>query len=674
MIPIGVGYYSSAGNHCKLAGWIYHDFIVADMTGKKKRPQDPPKSQPTAAERTRFEINSGSLRIGCQAFFALFCFSCIVWSHSDVFRIIGEYAFFQDSCSYLYDQLGTVGGPLRYVSGFLTSFFLFLPVGALILVALLLLIQMACARLFRFDGALVLLSFLPSLLLFSALAKTSYLVFADLNVSLLLGNVLGILFVLWFGLGYQRIASPTFRCLYGITGVYVIYYCTGIFGMLALILCLFLENGFPNTRRRTLRIEGTLLAGILAPPLFYRLMMSGVNFSRIFFVSVPTISDSVFNYYAFYYLLVYASLLVWGIVYLIRFGSFRTDTEAAVPPTPHKVAYRAILPAGLLCLAMILEILVFSGSRSNSAILFRMWTLMEQGRWQEIVSLPKTDPFPVRPVVLIRNLALFKTGRLGNEAFSFSQASRQHVLLEIIASHNVCGAQLMYEYGFVNTAYRFSMNRVVMRGENIYDLKMLARCSLANGETALARKYLQIVRRSPFHRRWVERRLAYLDGDDSARSVAEEVEQIRKRMPKENLILKTHPDLDAILLDLVFAEDFRTSSDEARELTLFLLLQQKQLDRFKEYFDFRFQQQEPWEIPVHFQEAMLIASQDPLKATADYRLLPSVCERYQQFVAFDRRYGEMKQKNPLEFVKQLERQFGNTYWFFYFAVRRVHTY
>ena len=232
----------------------------------------------------------------------------------------------------------------------------------------------------------------------------------------------------------------------------------------------------------------------------------------------------------------------------------------------------------------------------------------------------------------------------------------------------------MYEYGFVNTAYRFSMNRIVMRGENIYDLKMLARCSLANGETALARKYLQIIRRSPFHRRWAERRLAYLDGEDPARSVAEEVEQIRKRMPKENRLLKTHPDLDAILLDLVFAEDFRTSSDAMQELTLFLLLQQKQLDRFKEYFDFRFQQQEPWEIPVHFQEAILIVSQDPKKAMTDYHLLPSIGERYQWFVDFGRQHGEMKQKNPLEFIKRFERQFGDTYWFFYFAVRKLNTY
>ena len=131
------------------------------MTGKKKRPKDSRKSQSTVSERTRFMINVGYLRFGCQAIFVLFCFFIFVRVHSDLFRIIGELAFFQDSWSYFYERMGTVGGPLRYLSDVLTSFFLFPTVGAFILVVFLLLIQMACGRLFRLGGALVPLSFLP---------------------------------------------------------------------------------------------------------------------------------------------------------------------------------------------------------------------------------------------------------------------------------------------------------------------------------------------------------------------------------------------------------------------------------------------------------------------------------------------------------------------------------
>lgn len=153
----------------------------------------------------------------------------------------------------------------------------------------------------------------------------------------------------------------------------------------------------------------------------------------------------------------------------------------------------------------------------------RMARAMDEGRWDDIIEEAKSAETPTNIMVCCKNVALMHTGRL-LEQFKINNCpvpATFKVALEedadTIGTHEktvpigrVLGSMLYYQYGQINFAYRQAMESGVEYGMHVHNLKMFVRCALINKEEKLARKYLNLLLSTTFHRKWAKEHLQML--------------------------------------------------------------------------------------------------------------------------------------------------------------------
>lgn len=131
---------------------------------------------------------------------------------------------------------------------------------------------------------------------------------------------------------------------------------------------------------------------------------------------------------------------------------------------------------------------------------------MEKQAWEEVLStVHKWKGEPTRAVCMMQNLALYRLGRTGNEIFNYPHgAARPNAPFTIQSVHTI-GKQLYLQYGVVNYCYRWCMEDGVEYGWTVERLKLMAKCSLLNGEMVVAQRFLNLLKKTTFHRGWAKR-------------------------------------------------------------------------------------------------------------------------------------------------------------------------
>ncbi len=619
------------------------------FTKKQPAPSVAPSERPIAPRRN---WDARLLSVGCRCAFGVFGLWFLGIVNRDSLFVVQEYNLFLDDGAFFASYVGHVGGMLQYGARFLSQSFLFPFFGAVLLTAVLLLVQLLTAKLFRLDGRWTVLSFLPSFLFVRLFTQLEYRLFDPIvYLDDLYGCVLGILLALAFSLTYGGIARPFGRLAFGIVGVAALYWGAGVFGLLGLVLCLFREFRFPQAERRTLRQELLFLGGLLVP-LAYYLLFIPAPLSRLFLMGIPMQIAWGFSYSTFV-------LLITTPIALALFDLFREERISPANETERR---------GVSTFALIVNVAVFGGlaggtvhfSHANPEFLatVKMCRLLKQRDWEGILRVPLHDPEPIQPIVWMRNLALFKLGRLGEEAFSFPQFSKRDPLLEVIGDVYIFGDKILYEFGLVNSAFKTAHNQYVSRGTNRTGLETFVRCSLVTGENELTQRYLRLMRRAPLLR-------SQAATWSSAEGIEAERATIRRLIPTEDRFERPFASLEPLILEGFPGRNFAESPSDVQEMLLFITLRRKDLQGFRRDFDTRWKQETPptselRRIPKHFQEAILLDSNDLRADIEKYRLSPEIVERFRQF---DRFRQAASQRSPT--IETFRQEFGDTYWFYY---------
>lgn len=164
---------------------------------------------------------------------------------------------------------------------------------------------------------------------------------------------------------------------------------------------------------------------------------------------------------------------------------------------------------------------------------------ISNGDWERTLELEARLKKPIEQNVAFRNLALFETGRLAEQAFErpvagaavsrilpqdvegakrgaffaslFSWLEKQRKATERSAPRAL--PELIFcHLGATNVAARVATdNFVAAEGRAISFYKTLALCATINGEDRLARRYLNELAQTLFYRDWANVRLAYLE-------------------------------------------------------------------------------------------------------------------------------------------------------------------
>ncbi|MBR5243928.1 MAG: hypothetical protein IKW13_06820 [Thermoguttaceae bacterium] len=288
---------------------------------------------------------------------------------------------------------------------------------------------------------------------------------------------------------------------------------------------------------------------------------------------------------------------------------------------------------------------------NNFFAILKATRALADGDWARILEIESKIAKPNEQCVALRNVALFETGALTEKAFErpiagistydvdqadFEAAARgnswakfkfwlNEKKMESERAAVRASQELIFcRYGNTNIAARIATdNFVASEGRAASFYKTLALGAIVNGEDKVARRYLNELAQTLFHRDWARARLAFLDApqfrddlryfgndaeylaaakarfesaplraatlDEAAKrwnvapetvaAVADDVKKLRWMRPRKNeATLSSYPNLTFLLG--VFKDEYDAAAPETQELLLIAALLQKDGDYF----------------------------------------------------------------------------------------------
>ena len=558
---------------------------------------------------------------------AVYCFFALKYPYHLHFQ--EQYQLFESTWDYFRTVASVPGGFADWLGRFLTQFCYYAPAGAAILALLLCGVQLATwAVCRRRTPAVYALTFLP--------AATLAAFYCD--ESALMGGAVALALSLCATALCTRIPGNRLRTLVEAVLIPVLYLACGPIAVVFVLIAII--DAFVREKLRAWPAAVIFLALVILCPLVanhlvaYPLarLATGVHYYRLhnFLPGMLWISAI-------------CAVLVVAFSYL---------------PMKERPAKRQLLTGmGMfLVVAALGTVLVVRSADWDKEEWMRYDFMVRMEMWNRIM-MAADQKNPDNPTtVSCLNLALAKTGRMGDHQFDYFQNGPDGLLPEFIRAFTgpVSTGEIYWHLGMVNTAQRFAFEAQ----EAIPDFQKSARCykrlvetNIVNGDLDVARKYLTTLENATFYRRWARETRALLDAGTIFENRPELARAKALRL-KEHDFLFSDTEMDS-MLGLLFVEN--AGNDLALRYLLSWCLLKKDLDRFAEVITLL---QAP-EMPKSYQEALLlrwVLTHSDFVGLPPY-LSPENARRISQFIS------DARTDAPEETMRQ---KYGDTYWFYYY--------
>ena len=551
------------------------------------------------------------------------------------------------------DLLGRPCGLLFYVASALQSCLAWPWLGASLLLAVSAGTAFALRSVCRVRGPWEALCWLPSLASVAGYVQDGWLIYLFKTPAVAFSMPLGLLgAALLFRLWSSGRAHGAFRAAMGLAVALCGWWLTGVYALLA--CAMFVVGGIlPSGQgRRTFGRVFSVAApvcGLAVPGAFCALGWIRMPLSEAYTLGLPDYAWQDGEWRCW---------LPWAVaaVMLLLLPALRFRPWGRLPFLLGPLVFAGGMAASGC------RVYDFANFRSVLAMKRAAW----QGDWAAVArEAAACKGEPTRFQVALGRLALFRLGRAGDGWFRLPDGDaecvcpRPYPFLRVVA-----GPLLYWQFGRPNFSYRWCMEHMVEYGERPEYLALMLKCSLANGERRVARKYLEALRDTWFFRSWAERYAPYVEG---LRCVDEdeEMRRVRDLVRYDDLLDGDNGAIEAYIL-----RSFALTTGGTRdimELSLLSRLVMKELDGFWP----RFAALLPLyggRVPVHLQEAALMVRQ--LQGGPDLGgagISPEVAARFNRLLRVAGRYGDAARGG------WLKGEFGGTYWYYYFFVNGLQT-
>lgn len=536
---------------------------------------------------------------------------------------------------YLLDFANHPGGLSDYLGNFFTQFFFYSKNGALILAALLVILQrIILATSLRLGAAKhwMPLTFIPSILYWNLLCDENYM----------LGGLIAMILLALFCFIYHRIKPANIQRFIGIIMLIILYWAAGgVFIFFALFMLASKFTGKSKIGKHDFFFAVILMLITLVLPFLAKLIvlqypmqkfLIGVNYFR-FPVNIPTTITTV-------------ALLIFALPFILWFAT--------------KIA---IKKAGLVLAALtILISAVTFGFIRNSADFSKEEVMaydfhIRMRRWDRAIAMADKKS-PTSPLsVTCLNLALAETGQLGERMFEYYQNGMGGLLPDFTRDFTipVITGEVYYHLGLINTAQRFAfeaMEALPDYQKSVRSIKRLAETNIINGDYEVAKKYLHLLQKTLYYKKWATRSLETIKTEEG---VEQHIEWgwLRKARIQDDFLFSEQEKLN--MIGLLFMNNQRNMI--AFEYLLAATLLEKDLQLFIRYFPLSSSLNYKV-IPKHFQEALLyiweVTNEDPTKEIS-YPINDAIRARLS---AYKKQYGNTRD------ARVIEKGFGDTFWYY----------
>lgn len=616
---------------------------------------------------------SGLMPVIAVMVFAIASFSFLILTNSDYLFMVQEKSLFMDTSLFFKECIAVPGGLLNWLGCYFTQYFYYPWLGSLILVLFWVITYYALVNAFKLRGAFTPLAFIPVVALLCSIVDLGYWVYYIKIQGYWFAETLGFLISILAFWIFRYLNNPlkiAWIVLWTVFGY-------SLFGWFSLLSTLYMSIYVivssakdSNQGRWIIPICGFLLV-ISVPVLWYNIytqmrIEDSWTFGFPFFKSDELTSILP----AFPFVVMAISPFVF--LYLERYVLVNNKTSVVKTNKSYMLSFISV------AVVSVVSVWMANYDNYNYHSEIRMYRATEEQRWQDVLDEMSVLPGkPTRQMVMLKNIALMNTGKLGSQMFHYENTGQLPYTYDSLDVHMVQTAATMiyYNFGKLNFAYRWAMENSVEFGFKVDDLKIMTKCSLLSGEYKLANKYINMLKRTTFHKKWAEEYEKYVI-EPRLISNVKEFENVRELHSNFSSILDGDNGLCEMYLLNYFSNTMNKDSKLLQELTVVFSLVQKDIQLFWPKF-FLYATLHPKEpMPIHYQEAAyLYGSLEP--GTVDVAKMPfdkeRIVNRYKRFQDYSQ--SLLRQGMSTEAVGEATRSlYGDTFWWFYFFCRDVQSY
>jgi hypothetical protein len=585
-------------------------------------------------------------------FFTLAFFTIWIWIKPQLIYMVQQPVFFFSSL-FFHERLAYPGGLCDYASALLMQFYAIPAIGALIITFTIAAIYFATKHILRAfkknhpDS----LYFIPAIILFGMSFHYSY------PLSFTLSLLVSLLFFLLYSrLPFQQAVVRAIAFLIFCLALY--YIAAGpflVFSALCLLFELIKIGHFWLYRIALAAI--IVLTAFLIPRLLS---------SYFFLIS----SKDIYTYllpFSLTYKLFFLPHLLYLFFPLAALGlaiapgiRLRNDEKTSKRPGLFLAKTRSAICQTLIVLVLAGVIALFSADQ-QSRTLQQVEYFALQGKWDKILETVRgKSAITYRVVALQMNRALYHSGKMAQEMFAFPQ---NWGIAGLLMTHGDAfttpleNSDIMFELGQINSAESWAFEALTLMGETPRILKRLALIHLLKNEYPAATRCLELLKKTVFHKKWAQHYLDLMAQPESLQQDSQ-LQQIRPLMIRSDFLIRAgyaKVELEKLLQN-------NTYNKMAFEYLAAYDLLSGRLNHFMENIE-HLTELDYTAIPIHYEEAivlyMAINSLERIRLPLPLR--QETIQRFEEFAQILSRFGNDK----LAARDELQKKFGDTYWFFY---------
>ncbi len=604
------------------------------------------------------------------AAFALLAWVMLVVKNSDYLFTVQERSLFMDTEVFFDERMAVPQGWLQWMGCYLTQFFYYPMLGSAMLIGIWLLTFYVMKRAFAISDKWSSLLLIPLVAMLCSVIDLGYWMYYIKMPGYWFTESLGLLFTVLAVWIYRDLMTNKWAKLIWIAvwtfGGYPLFGWFALLGTLLMMVLDFKQGKF------IVPIAGVI--SIIASPILWYQHYTAIRIEDIYFAGFPMFnSDKVYSWLpSMPFVVMAVALLVLAIL-----------GKSPVPSTPPHSAQDDKHNKSTV---ITLVIIIVGGTWITNMANFdnynyhaemRMYRAVDEQRWNDVLKeLADVPGDNTRQMVLMKNIALMNTRDIGDKMFKYNNMGEPPYVYDSLHVHLVqtAGSMVYYQHGKANFAYRWNVENGVEFGYKVDDLKLMVRCAIVSGEPQLALKYINMLKRTSFHKEWAEHyEKIVLEKQDI--NMLPEFHNIMKLRTFSNMADGDQGLCEMYLINY-FSNTMNKDSRLMQEMTLVYAMVQKDIQLFWPRFFLYATLNANAQMPIHYQEAAyLYGTLEP--GTVDLKKMPfdkeRINNRYSQFNQISQSY--LRQGLNTEQIGELMKpMFGDTFWWFYYFCTNIKSY
>ena len=311
-----------------------------------------------------------------------------------------------------------------------------------------------------------------------------------------------------------------------------------------------------------------------------------------------------------------------------------------------------------------------SDEKAYNARTKKLQGVRDQNTINDIVESYRDKFFePTRTMVLYRDLALLKTNRALEEAFTMKDGGRLQKSRTQVPMAYQSGKQLYLQYGLVNMSYRWCLEDIIEHSWSYGTFKYLAMHCVIMQETEFAHKYLNKLSKTVFYRRWAKEQMA-LAADSALMAASSPYDKILPYMCFDNRMTNDLVKSETFLMRHFSESEPQHATPEYDRAALLWAMRTQNIPLFWQRLYFYINSNKVVELPRSVEEAALLYSTLE-KGGIELPYSKAVKDTYD---AFNRFVSSNSVRSLKESSYPYYRKFGKTFFYYYYFIRDLQTY